>query len=63
MRLATSRFVLRDLCESDRPAFLAYQMDPRYRRLYGFDQADAQRAHDLFDLFVSWQAETPRLNF
>lgn len=63
MRLATSRFLLRDLVESDRAAFVAYQMDPRYRRLYDFDEADKNRPHDLFDLFMSWQQDQPRRNY
>ena len=62
MLIQTPRFVLRDFRESDRPAFVAYQMDPRYRRLYGFD-ADPRRAHALFDRFRSWQQEEPRRDF
>lgn len=62
MHMTTSRLVLRDLVESDRAAFVAYQVDPRYRRLYDFDEADGNRAHDLFDLFISWQQDQPRRN-
>ena len=51
--LLTSRFMLRDFRESDRRAFVTYQMDPRYRRLYRFDYDD-RRAHELFDRFLSW---------
>jgi ribosomal-protein-alanine N-acetyltransferase len=63
MLVQTPRFVLRDFRESDRQAFVAYQMDPRYRRLYGFADDDERRAHELFDRFLSWQREDPRRNF
>jgi [ribosomal protein S5]-alanine N-acetyltransferase len=62
MRIETPRFLLRDFGQADLAAFLAYQGDPRYRRLYDLDEADAQRAIDLFDLFRSWQREEPRRN-
>jgi ribosomal-protein-alanine N-acetyltransferase len=63
MFIRTARLHLRDFVLSDREAFVAYQTDPRYRRLYDIGEGDDQRAHDLFDLFVSWQQETPRQNF
>jgi RimJ/RimL family protein N-acetyltransferase len=59
MLVQTSRFVLRDFRESDRLAYVAYQMDPRYRRLYHL-RADDRRAHELFDRFLSWQEQDPR---
>ena len=57
------RFLLRDFQEADRDAFISYQHDPRYVRLYDFDPHDAQRAGKLFDLFIAWQGELPRCNF
>lgn len=63
MLIQTPRCVLRDLMESDRAAFISYQMDPRYRGLYGFGDADERRAHELFDLFFAWRQENPRRNF
>jgi ribosomal-protein-alanine N-acetyltransferase len=63
MRLTTSRFLLRDLVERDRTAFVAYQRDPRYLRLYDLDKVDGSRVHDLFDLFISWQQDQPRRNY
>lgn len=63
MLIDTPRFVLRDFAEPDRSAFIAYQMDPRYRRLYDYDEADERRAPELFDLFILWQREDPRHNF
>jgi ribosomal-protein-alanine N-acetyltransferase len=63
MLIHTARLVLRDFLESDRAAFVSYQMDPRYRRLYDFGNADDQRAQELFNLIVSWQKEHPHQNF
>jgi ribosomal-protein-alanine N-acetyltransferase len=63
MIIYTRRFKLKDFCESDREAFVRYQMDPRYRRLYGSDRQSEQKALDLFDLFLTWQSEKPRTNF
>jgi ribosomal-protein-alanine N-acetyltransferase len=56
------RIRLRDLGEHDRAAFIAYQMDPRYRRLYDYDDAP-ERPNRLFDLFLEWQRESPRINY
>ena len=61
MIIRTSRITLRDFENDDRAAFIAYQMDPRYRRLYDFSD-DPVRAGRLFDLFLSWQIEEPRRN-
>jgi len=55
------RVILRDLDESDRVAFLRYQTDPRYLRLYDFD-GGTDRPNKLFDLFLEWQREKPRVN-
>lgn len=63
MLIANPRFHLRDFAGTDRPAFVAYQTDPRYARLYDFRDSNEARAHQLFDLFVSWQTHIPRLNF
>ena len=59
--ITSRRVLLRDFDETDRPAFLKYQTDPRYLRLYDFD-ACIDRPNGLFDLFVRWQRETPRVN-
>jgi len=63
MHIQTPRLLLRDLTPGDRPAFVAYQIDPRYRRLYDLPEGDDQHAHDLFDQLLSWQQEVPRRNF
>jgi ribosomal-protein-alanine N-acetyltransferase len=63
MFIRTPRFILRDFLEPDREAFVSYQMDPRYRRLYDFGDADEHRPQELFDLFLAWQRHNPRQNF
>lgn len=55
------RLVLRDLVEADRAAFISYQTDPRYLQLYDFD-AEPVRPDTLFDLFLHWQRDEPRIN-
>lgn len=60
MEIGTGRLVLRDFVAEDRPAFVAYQTDPRYASLYGSDAASARL---LFERFLFWQVEAPRRNF
>jgi ribosomal-protein-alanine N-acetyltransferase len=55
MLIHTPRFVLRDFMETDRAAFISYQMDPRYRRLYDISDFDDRQAQELFDRFTAWQ--------
>lgn len=56
------RILLRDFMEADRAAFIAYQTNPRYGRLYDFDDSP-ERPSQLFDLFLQWQREKPRKSF
>lgn len=63
MLIHTPRLALRDFLETDRAAFISYQMDSRYRRLYDFGSSDDQRAQQLFDRFIAWQNDDPRQNF
>ena len=62
MQIETPRFLLRDFSEADRRPFIEYQIDPRYRGLYGRTDADAGRAGALFDLFSEWRSQSPRQN-
>lgn len=62
MTIQMSRLLLGDFEEPDRHVFVAFQMDPRYLRLYDFPASDVQRAHKRFDLFLQWQRQEPRLN-
>lgn len=61
VRIDAGRIVLRDFAEEDRAAFVAYQTDPRYLRLYDFEP-DEERPGSLFDLFLSWQEDEHRTN-
>lgn len=63
MRILTSRLLLRDFVEADRSAFLAYQADPRYRRLYDIPEGQDCHARELFATFLAWQADQPRQNY
>ncbi len=61
VRLLSQRVILRDLTPADEAAFVAYQMDRRYLALYDLPPDEAgPRA--LFDRFLRWQTEQPRLN-
>jgi ribosomal-protein-alanine N-acetyltransferase len=59
--IEAGRFLLRDFTEADRAAFISYQTDPRYLQLYDFDDG-TERPSKLFDLFLQWQREMPRVN-
>ena len=61
--IVTRRFLLRDFTEAERPAFLAYQADPRLLAFHGPDEAGPEQAERLFDLFREWAAEEPRRNY
>lgn len=63
MEIVTRRFLLRDFVESDRSPFLDYQADPRNLTFYGAAEASAEHAAHLFEMFQSWAAELPRLNY
>lgn len=60
--LSMPRVLLRDFTDADRAAFIRYQLDPRYVRLYDFAANDVARPNQLFDLFLEWQKLGPRLN-
>ncbi len=63
MRGSTPRFLLRDFIDSDSFAFLGYQADPRYRRLYDIPEGRECHASSLFESFLAWQADQPRQNY
>ena len=58
--IRTPRLLLKDFEAADRAAFVGYQTDPRYLRLYDFPEGDTARADRLFDRFLDWQREQPR---
>ena len=59
MEVPTKRFLLRDFAEADRPAFLAYQADPRARAFYGPEEANPMHAAQLFEDVPSMGAGKP----
>lgn len=61
LAIASGRTILRDFTEHDRAAFIRYQTDPRYLQLYDFGPG-AERPCKLFDLFLQWQRDQPRMN-
>jgi len=63
MEILTGRFRLRDFDQSDRSAFLAYHTDPRFRALYGPQEADPGQARGLLETFRLWAGERPRRNY
>jgi RimJ/RimL family protein N-acetyltransferase len=63
MELVTERLILREFVAGDWPAVLAYQLDPRYLRLYewtGRTEADARR---FVNMFIEQQKQRPRTRF
>jgi ribosomal-protein-alanine N-acetyltransferase len=61
--IVTPRLLLRDFTDAERPAFLAYQADPRYLAFSGSDEGDPARALRLIQTFREWAAEHPRRNY
>ncbi|MYC29416.1 MAG: GNAT family N-acetyltransferase [Chloroflexi bacterium] len=63
MQLETPRLLMREFVESDWPAVLAYQRDPRYLRYYPwYDRTEAD-ARAFVGRFLEWQEEMPRRRF
>ena len=63
MRLETKRLLLREFRESDWPAVLAYQNDPRYLRYYHWTARTAEDVQAFVQMFVDFQEERPRNNY
>ncbi|MBD1873841.1 GNAT family N-acetyltransferase [Nodosilinea sp. FACHB-131] len=63
MEIVTKRFLLRDFVELDRPSFLDYQADPRSQAFYEPGDAGAEQATRLFDTFLGWATDRPRINY
>lgn len=60
MRLETPRLVLREFSPDDAPAVLAYQRDPRYLRLYPWQERTEEDVRAFVQGFVDQQREEPR---
>lgn len=63
MEIVTRRFLLRDFVESDRLLFLNYQADPRTLTFYEPKEFSPEHAAHLFEMFQTWAADRPRLNY
>ena len=63
MEIVTKRFLLRDFVKSDRLPFLNYQADPRNLIFHRSEESSPEQAARLFELFQTWAANRPRLNY
>ena len=63
MRLTTERLLLREFVESDWPAVLDYQSDPRYLRYYAWSTRTPEDVRAFVGMFVEQQREEPRRKF
>ncbi|VDS09830.1 anhydro-N-acetylmuramic acid kinase [Paracoccus haematequi] len=61
--MTTDRFMVREFTEHDREAFIACHMDPEFSRFHLESERGAAHASSVFDLFLLWQREEPRLNY
>jgi RimJ/RimL family protein N-acetyltransferase len=63
MQIATDRLILREFAESDWPAVLAYQRDPRYLRYYEWEERTPEAVREFVGRFVAQEASQPRIRF
>ena len=63
MHLLTDRLLLREFVAEDWPAVLAYQRDPRYLRLYEWEERGEADVRASVDMFIAQQKEQPRTRF
>ena len=63
MQLVTERLLLREFRDSDWPAVLAYQSDPRYLRYYAWDARMPDDVRAFVARFIAQQQEQPRHKF
>ena len=63
MILSTPRLLLRDFAADDWPAVLAYQRDPRYLRLYEWEDRAEEDVRAFVNRFVEQQAPRPRTRY
>lgn len=63
MMITTGRLVLRELEETDWPAVLAYQSDPRYLRYYEWTHRTEQDVRKFVRMLVALREEQPRTKF
>lgn len=63
MIIPTRRFVLREYRPADRAQFVAYQTDPAFTLFHDESELGEANANAVFQLFIDWQREHPRLNY
>ena len=63
MQIRTERLLLREYAETDWPAVLEYQRDPRYLRFYAWNDRTADEVQAFVQAFVDAQREHPRRRF
>ncbi len=63
MQLATERLLLRELVESDWPAVLAYQSDPRYLEFEPWSERTEEDVRSFVQGLIGWQHEQPRRKY
>ena len=63
MQILTERLLLREYAETDWPAVLEYQRDPRYLRFYSWNDPTADQVQAFVQAFVDAQREQPRKRY
>ncbi|MBW4550414.1 MAG: GNAT family N-acetyltransferase [Aphanocapsa sp. GSE-SYN-MK-11-07L] len=63
MEIVTKRFLLRDFCKADEPAFFAYHADPKYAEFCTLAEVAPSHTRKLLHLFSQWAVEYPRCNY
>ncbi|HEX7587532.1 MAG TPA: GNAT family protein [Anaerolineae bacterium] len=63
MQITTERLILREYVETDWPAVLEYQRDPRYLRFNPWEERTAEQVRTFVQVFIDAQGEQPRKRF
>jgi RimJ/RimL family protein N-acetyltransferase len=63
MQFHTARLLLREFVDTDWPAVLAYQRDPRYLQFYAWIERTPEDAQRFVQMFIIQQREQPRRKF
>jgi len=63
MVIPTRRFTLREYRSDDREQFVAYQTDPAFTVFHHESELGEDNANQVFQLFLDWQQQAPRLNY
>ena len=63
MEVATARLILREFVQSDWPAVLAYQSDPRYLRYYAWTGRTEEEVRAFVRMFLEQRQAQPRTEY